>query len=116
MNPDETRMGFSEESMRENENHFEIGTASNFDELYQAIKEKGAISGSRKNYDARTLIEIIDAARVDVQKNISKPEDNTNLEDLKWKIHSNKVIKAITRSEGLRVRVVDLILEEFKNK
>ena len=94
-----------------------IVETSNFDELYDLIKQKGGIAGSKQKYKAEYLISVIDEFRRTFKKLIETaaeedPTKKTNLLEIFFEL-SNQLNK-ITRREELRFKVLQLSLRKIK--
>ena len=74
-------------------NRAAITSAANFDELYQALEMMGGVQGSKQHQSAEEL----KAAIENIRKGQSKPE-------------------TVTRSLGLREKVLDLLLKPEEEK
>jgi len=78
-----------------------VENSENFSELYKAIQKLETIKGSEQDYSSRELINIIESVRERFKASLAmEPE-------LK-----QKVLRAVTRSEGLRDKVEELIEQE----
>jgi len=95
----------------------EIGDTLNFDELYDLIKKKERITGSKEKYRAEYLIAVIEEFRKIFNKlmdtaNKEDPTEKTNLLELFCEL--SKQLGKITRKEELRFKVLQLSLREIK--
>jgi hypothetical protein len=95
----------------------EIGDTLNFDELYDLIKKKERITGSKEKYRAEYLIAVIEDFRKIFNKlmdtaNKEDPTEKTNLLELFCEL--SKQLGKITRKEELRFKVLQLSLREIK--
>jgi hypothetical protein len=77
-----------------------IHEASSFEELYAALDEKGTLIGKSETYSSLMLKNIIDMARKAVDDMGKQPTADLS------------VIKGITRTAGLRNKVIDLLAAE----
>jgi len=96
----------------------DIEEAPSFDKLYEIIRKKGIITSSKHKYEAPYLINKIDQIRGELGD--SQKEDE--IKDLSRKAikrfmaKKNLIIKKliidITRSNGLRAKVIELVINE----
>ncbi len=96
----------------------DIEGADNFGNLYEILRRKQIIIGSNgREYKAGDLIELIEDFREDLE-HLQKQDKIKELtvESVKRLVFENEFLKTdilnITRSEGLRNRVVDLAINE----
>ena len=96
----------------------EIEEAPNFDKLYEIIRKKGVITSSKHKYEAPYLINKIDQIRGE----LGDSQKENEIKDLSREVieifmaRKNMIIKKliidITRSNGLRARVIELAIDE----
>lgn len=72
-----------------------VGEAKNFAELYAVLADKGHVQGTQRIYEAPEIIETIEKVR------IGKTDENNQLYGISW----------VTRSEGLREKVAELLVQ-----
>ncbi|MBZ9577644.1 hypothetical protein KJA13_01225 [Patescibacteria group bacterium] len=91
--------------------------ALDFDKLYEILRSKRVIAGSKYNYEAHLLIDRINQIREDLEDSRREGEIKeltpegigrfiTENENLKEQIRN------ITRKEGLRTKVIELAIDE----
>ncbi len=95
----------------------EITDVSNFDELYDLIKQKGGVTGSKQKYKAEYLIVVIEDFRKTFEKAMDiatgeNPFKKTNLLEVFSKLLNQ--LNKITRKEELRFKVLQLSLREIE--
>lgn len=100
----------------------DIEGALDFDKLYEVIRNKGTIVGTivgfRHNYEADFLIDKINRIREELEDSRKEGEiEDFSREAIKrFMAKKNMIIKelihCITRSEGLRAKVVELAIDE----
>lgn len=76
-----------------------IAEAKNFAEFYAVLADKGHIQGTKKIYEVPEIIETIENVR------IRRRDENGNIYGIRW----------ITRSEGLREKVSELLVQNAAN-
>lgn len=115
-NDDETIINDSVESVAENpeKKPLEIATAKTLGDLYQALREKGTISGSQEDYDAETLIDGIEEMRASLQRIFDKKATTKESKVfLATKILTHPKLKQFTRNQGLRESIFHSFMDEF---
>lgn len=95
----------------------EIIDTPNFDELYDLIKQKETITGSKQKYKAEYLITVIEDFRKTFKKLIKTAtgEDSfkkTNLLEVFSELLNQ--LNKITKKEELRFKVLQLSIREIK--
>lgn len=95
----------------------DILEAVSFKDLYDLLKQKGEVKGSRQSYKAEHLIPAIEQTR----KAFQKLMDSVNIADLTKKTDLEqafnefiKKIGTITRKEDLRFKVLQLLFYKLK--
>ena len=99
----------------------DIEEVSDFDKLYEILKSKWVITGSICNYEACYLIDKISQIREELEdlRREGKIETLTQ-EKIKEFMAGNEILKKllrdITKSEGLRAKVKELAIDELMGK
>ncbi len=99
----------------------EIGTATNFAELYAVIEQKGEIAEGQKRYTPTELISEIEWIRKNIfgwlmdDYNFDRKRKYDD-EELKILVKKDPSLLNITSAEGLREKVSDLLADEVINK
>jgi len=99
----------------------DIEKALDFDKLYEILRSKGVITGSKCNYEARYLIDKINQLREELED--SRREGDIEIltqEKIKEFMARDEILKKqirnITKSEGLRAKVKELAIDEVIEK
>ncbi len=100
----------------EGEKQIEISEAKNFDELFLTIEQKGGIVGNDgKEYTLGELIDKVEGLRDTAEKTFYKSDKKFDKETLRKLIRHEMPLARITRTEGLRNKISDLLVEEAFN-
>lgn len=97
----------------------EIEQAPNFDKLYEIIKNKETIAGSKYSCKADFLVDRINQIREELKDSQREGDiKDLNPEAIKrFMVMENmtirKLILYITRSDGLRAKVIELAINEI---
>lgn len=88
----------------------DIETAKTFGQLYDFIREKKQIQGAKTIYSAGDLLDWIEDIRTALEKQrintVTKPEIQAFIQK------NNPLFEKITRTQGLRKKVIELSIRE----
>jgi len=105
------------QKLEQKKEELDIKEAKSFSQLYQVLNKKGEIIGSRRiRYSSELLINTIDKLRKNLNElkeaglDFGKINEDKLKETEFWKSQLNE----ITRSEGLREKVSELLIKELK--
>jgi hypothetical protein len=89
-----------------------IEMVENFGQLYDFIRGKGQIQGSKAVYQTGDLIDLIEDIRTELEKQkinkVTKPEIQAFIK------RNNPLFEKITRAQGLRKKVIELSIKEVR--
>jgi len=99
----------------------DIEETSDFDKLYEILRRKKVIAGSKYNYEARYLIDRINQIREELED--SRRDGDIKIlaqEKIKEFMEKDEILKKllrdITKREGLRAKVKELAINELTGK
>lgn len=88
----------------------DIKTVRNFGQLYDLIREKKQIQGTKTIYLAGDLLDLIEDVRTTLEKQrintVTKPKIQAFIQK------NNPLFEKVTRAQGLRRKVIELSIKE----
>jgi hypothetical protein len=95
------------EKLNEDENKAPIGGVSSFAQLYKTLESAGGVKGGKRSYSADELKENIEAIRNTLRGLIK----NGVVKDAEDFVKNSPLLSLITKSDGLRQKVKDLLVD-----